>query len=286
MGQLVPHRERKLQVRDLILKQSANIQAALPRHMSVDRFARIMTTVVLNDDKLLDCTPHSLVACLLQSAAWGLELDPVLGMAYLVPYKGVAKLIPGYRGLVELARRSGDVYGVTAIPVYEGDVFVVTYGLKRDILHEPRLFLDRGELIGVYAVADMRLGPPKFEVMTIEDVNAVRKRSAAGGAGPWVTDFEAMALKTVTRRLCSRQLPRTPELARAVALDEQADRGEDQTYDVDLPPLEPTSEPKPALDVLTEQLEKKRKPIKIDGPSRSEPAADEIFAGHEGAVES
>lgn len=278
MAQLVPLKERKIQVRDLIHRQAPAIAAALPRGMGVDRFARIVQTVVLGNEDLLTAEPQSLVAAILQVAAWGLEVDPVLGMAYLIPYKGKVKLIPGYRGLVELARRSGDVLGVSANCVYEGEQFEVHLGLHKDIIHEPLYGADRGPLWAVYAVAEMRVGQPKFEVMTIEDVNLVRKRSAAGSSGPWVTDYEAMALKTVVRRLCNRQLPRSPELARAVALDEQADRDEEQTFDIGLP--EEREEPKPSLDTLAARLgavESGATRTRRKSETPDDVAADEIF---------
>lgn len=281
MGQLVPIKERQVRVRDLIAKQATNLQAAMPRGMNAERFARVVTTVVLNNEALLDCTPQSLIACILQSAAWGLELDPVLGMAYLVPYKGQAKLIPGYRGLVELARRSGDVLGVTPRAVYENERFGVVYGLHEDIIHEPNLS-DRGKLLAVYAIAHMRVGPPKFDVMHVTDVNEIRKRSASG-SGPWTTDYEAMALKTVVRRLCNRQLPRTPELARAIAIDEQADRDETQVFDIDVPDVEPPREPRAALDALTEAIDQKPKSrLTTKPPASPDVPAEAIFAREPG----
>lgn len=273
MGELVSLRERKVQVRDLIAKQHQAIAAALPRGMGVDRFARIVQTVVLGNDDLLKCEPQSLIAAILQVAAWGLEVDPVLGLAYLIPFKGKVKLIPGYRGLVELACRAGDVLGVEGRLVYERETLVVQYGIHRDLVHVPKFTDDRGPLIAVYAVADMREGPPKFEVMTTAEVSAIRKRSAAGTSGPWVTDFDAMALKTVIRRLCNRQLRRTAELARAIALDEQADRDEEQTFDVELPNDEP--DPKPTLDTLTDRMRRKVVPAGGDGPL--DVSAAEIF---------
>jgi recombination protein RecT len=180
---------------------------------------------------------------MLQAAQWGLELDPVLGLAYLVPYKTTATLIPGYQGLMELARRSGKVLSFDVAGVHEADTFKYRRGLNKSLTHIPALTA-RGKLIAVYAIAYLThetyqipasgahpRALTEFEVMNLEEVDAIRERSRAGRGGPWVTDYEAMAKKTVVRRLC-KILPRTPELARALHIDEEADRGDDQTLDI------------------------------------------------------
>lgn len=214
---------QKRTVLDLIRAQEKAIQIALPRHMTEERFTRTVITEVRRNPALLKCDPMSLLASIMLSAQLGLELGP-LGHAYLVPYKREVTFIIGYQGMVDLARRSGQVSSIQAFAVHEGDDFHYQLGLNPDIHHIPASG-DSGELTHVYAVAKYKDGGFNFVVLTREDVEKYRARSAAGknGSGPWGTDYEAMALKTAIRRLW-RWLPRSPEMLRAATADETAPR--------------------------------------------------------------
>jgi recombinational DNA repair protein RecT len=159
-----------------------------------------------------------------------------------VPYKNKAQLIPGYQGLLTLARRSGELLKIVPRVVREGDHFRYAYGKNEILEHTPADDSD-APLTHVYAIAWIRGCPePQFEVMTRKEVEKHRDRSKAKDSGPWRTDYEAMALKTVLRKLC-KFLPASVELKRAVELDERADAGLPQ----DLPTIdaEYTEEPMP-----------------------------------------
>jgi len=225
MGQITTTKDRINSVRDLLARDSVKAQIAMvaPKHLTADRITRIAMTSIMQTPKLAECTPASLLGCLLTCTQLGLEPDGVSGMAYLIPYGKTATLIVGYKGLMSLARRSGEITGLEARVVFDCDTFSYEYGSNPYISHKPGDSTNK-KMTHVYAVARFVNGTSQFEVMGIEDVNAIRKRSKASGSGPWVTDFNEMARKTVMRRLC-KYLPSSPELQTAVALDECADRG-------------------------------------------------------------
>lgn len=223
-GEMVPVKDRMLKVRDDLTRMKPQIMAALPRHISPDRLLRITLQSIQNTPALLDCTPRSLYAAVLECATLGLE-PGVLGHAYLVPYKGRVQMIPGYKGLIDLAKRSGAVLGIEARVVYEKDEFDFEYGDAGFIRHRPYFAEDPGKLVAAWAMAILTSGFKQKEVMPARDVLAIKKRSpAAARGGPWATDEPEMWRKTVVRRLC-KYLPLSSELSRAVALDERIEAG-------------------------------------------------------------
>lgn len=246
--EIVPVNAKADQVRMLLEKAKPQIAVALPRHLSADRMLRIAMTSIRRTPTLLACTQQSLLGAVMQAAQLGLECDGVLGHAYLVPFKGVVQLIVGYKGLIDLARRSGQLSTIFARIVYSKDQFEYAYGLTERLEHIPSGETDPGEVLAVYAVARLKDGGTQFEVMTRAEVDAIRARSQAKDSGPWVTDFAEMAKKTCLRRLC-KMLPASVELSRAVALDERADIGLSQQLEdvIDVPDAQPTNK-KPSLD--------------------------------------
>lgn len=219
----------------------AQIKAALPRHMTAERMARIATTELRKTPKLEQCTPMSFLGAVIQCAQLGLEPGNALGHAYILPYdkrKKIsgewrtiateAQLIIGYRGMIDLARRSGQILSLSAQAVYKGDEFECSFGLDPTLKHVPDFEnpsrAQPGMLTFVYSVAKLKDGGTQFAVMSRAEIEAIRDRSQAAQNGPWVTDYEAMALKTVIRRLF-KYLPVSIEMQRAVALDEKADAG-------------------------------------------------------------
>lgn len=213
----------------LIGDMTPEIGRALPRHLNPERMARIATTALRQTPKLGECTPASFLGALLTSAQLGLEPNTPAGEAYLVPFKNknretgryemVCTFIPGYRGLVKLARQSNQITEIYSEIVYENDDFDYVMGLDRELRHKrPPLGTPRGKPVGVYAVAKFVNGGRQFEVMTVDEVEAVRARSKAATNGPWVTDWEPMAKKTAFKRL-AKWLPLSAELSVAAHLD-------------------------------------------------------------------
>ncbi|MDB4874424.1 MAG: recT [Gemmatimonadetes bacterium] len=218
-------------LKDLLTKATPSLQAVMPRHINAEKLIKIALLATSRTPLLLECTPSSILQSVMQAAQLGLEVNSPLGSAYLVPFKnrGVyeCQLIPGYRGLIDLARRSGGILLVDARVVYDSDVFAVEQGTDPRIVHSPRLSADREykNIIAFYATALLPGNVRQFEVMSKAEVDAIRARSKASGSGPWVSDYAEMGRKTVVKRLV-KYLPLSPELAAAVELDNRAETGE------------------------------------------------------------
>lgn len=206
---------------------------ALPKAMTAERLTRIVMTECRKNPALLKCSPESFYGSVLMCAQLGLEPGSALGHCYLLPFgngkdasgRPNAQLIIGYRGMIDLARRSGQISSINAYVVHEADEFSYELGLHPDITHKPSALAERGPVTYVYAVAVLKGGGVQFEVMSRAEIEAVRKQSKAGNSGPWCTHWEEMAKKTVIRRLF-KYLPVSIEAVRAVEIDEKSDRGE------------------------------------------------------------
>jgi recombination protein RecT len=215
-------------INDLLIAQKDQIAAALPKHLTPERLIRVALTSISRNPKLLECSTPTLIGAIIQASQLGLEPDGVLGQAYLVPFRNnrtnatECQFIPGYRGYIDLARRSDRIKSIMAQVVREGDLFSYEYGINETLKHVPGD--RRGEITHVYGYAKFTNGGYAFVVLTLEDINRTRLRSKSKDSGPWVTDFEAMAQKTAIRRL-AKWLPLSVEFARAVELDERAAAG-------------------------------------------------------------
>lgn len=215
-------------------KMKQQMALAMPKHMTADRMMRIALTEVRKVPALGQCNIESFMGAIMQCAQLGLEPGSALGHAYLLPFgngkakdgKSNCQLIIGYRGMIDLSRRSGQIVSLTARTVHENDTFKYEFGLEETMQHIPADG-DRGKMTHVYAVAKLKGGGVQFDVMSRADVDKVRSTSKAGTNGPWVTHFEEMAKKTVIRRLF-KYLPVSIEIQQAVTLDERAEAGIDQ----------------------------------------------------------
>lgn len=269
MSQLMPVQQKAASVRSLLERSKPQIAQALPRgYLTVDRLTRIAMTSVQRTPKLLDCDPISLVGAVIQSAQLGLEPDGVLGQAYLIPYGNKVQFQPGYKGLLALARRSGDISGVEARVVHEKDIFRYAFGLAPSLEHVPSPEEDRGAITAVYAIVRMKDGSSQWDVMSRGEIEAHRKRySQASKDGPWVTAWEEMAKKTVLKRVL-KLAPASVELQTAIALDEHAEAGLSQGLDAVAVAAE-VAEKKTAtaLDALTESLQTPSAEAQEPGPA-------------------
>lgn len=201
----------------------AQVQAALPKQISSDRFMRMALTALTRQPKLAECTQKSVFQCLLDLGSLGIEPDG--RRAHLIPFwdkhqKGyVCTLIVDYKGIVELVRRSGEVQDIQADVVRENDTFDFRKGKDGYLTHSWKLGQDRGEPIGAYSYVVPYEGKETFDVMDVPQIEAVRKRSKSSDSGPWVTDWAEMAKKTVFRRH-SKWLPLSPETREAIEKDD------------------------------------------------------------------
>ena len=208
-----------------IKSMEGEIKKALPSVITPERFTRMVLSAISVNPKLASCTPSSFLGAMMSAAQLGLEPNTQLGQAYILPYsnKGVleAQFQLGYKGLIDLAYRSGEVEVVQAHIVYENDAFECEYGLEPKLTHTPA-DKDRGEPIKVYAVFKTKSGGYGFEVMSMEDVrNHASKYSKAYGTSfsPWKTNFEEMAKKTVLKKVL-KYAPLKSDFVRGITQDE------------------------------------------------------------------
>lgn len=205
---------------------------ALPKHLSPERFCRIAITALTRTPKLADCTQESLMKCLLDLSAFGLEPDG--RRAHLIPYKDQCTLVIDWKGLAELAMRSGIIAKLHADVVCENDEFEFNLGEVK--CHKIDFRKPRGEVYAAYALAQTKTGEVFACVLSKDEVEAVRKRSRAGTSGPWVSDWNEMAKKTAFRRL-SKWLPLSAEFRDAQERDDEDVEPRDVTPKAENSPL-------------------------------------------------
>jgi recombination protein RecT len=234
---MVPFAQKVKNVRDLLMKSKPQIEMALPKHVSIDRMLRVAMTAIQRNPKLLECTQVSLLASIMQGAQLGLETDGVLGEAHLVPFGKQVQFIPGYKGLMKLARNSREISTIFASEVSQKDMFSFAYGLDPKLDHVPSSEEDPGPIVAFYAVSRLKDGGSQFVVMWKRQVDGIRDKSPGYLAAkkfklqtPWETHYAEMGKKTAIRRLC-KYLPASAELQQAIALDEMAEAGIDQNLE-------------------------------------------------------
>ncbi|MDN7965594.1 recombinase RecT [Burkholderia multivorans] len=235
-------------VKQFFESQKATLAAVLPRHVSPDRMLKIALGALRTTPKLMECTVESLMGAVVQCSQLGLEPNTPLGHAYLIPFEKKKKvggewvtekvetqIVIGYKGLIDLARRSGQVVSIAAHAVYEHDHFDYAFGLDEKLEHKPAMSA-RGRVIAFYAVAKLVGGGHAFEVMSAEQVNEIRdasqnyKFARDKEKTVWGQHYEEMGRKTVLRRLF-KYLPVSIELASAAALDDVGASGRSQALD-------------------------------------------------------
>lgn len=260
-------------------QRKSAIGAVAASIITPERLTKIVLRCVVMNPQLQRCTMDSIFRSALMAAELGLEPGSALGEAYLVPYKDTCQMIPGYRGLITLARRSGQVLDIYAHAVYQGDTFTVELGTEGRIEHIPQFGArEDKDLVYVYAVAKLVGGASHFDVMTRADVDRIRARSAAGRSGPWVTDYVEMAKKTVIRRLC-KLLPMSVEMSKAQSLEIARETGNFQGVEFecltegDIEQIEATEAPaqiESAPDP-TKGAEALKDKLKTNGHAKAEP---------------
>lgn len=211
---------------DYVKSMMPAIEKALPRVMTPERFSRIVMTAMSSNQQLQQTTPQSFLGAMMTAAQLGLEPNTPLGQAYLIPFKNKGILECqfqlGYKGLIDLAYRSGEVKTIQAHVVYENDGFEFSYGLNPTLEHHPTMEKEKGDPAWVYAVFNTKDGGYGFEVMSIEDVRSHAKKysqSYSSGYSPWSRNFEEMAKKTVLKKVL-KYAPLKTEFVRELSSDE------------------------------------------------------------------
>ncbi|TDM18090.1 MULTISPECIES: recombination protein RecT [Staphylococcaceae] len=213
-------------IEDYMKKMAPAMSQALPKHMDIDRLTRLAMTTIRTTPALKDADVGSLLGAVMQAAQLGLE-PGLMGHCYLLPFnnknKGIKEVqfIIGYKGMIDLARRSGHIKSIYAHAVYSNDEFDYELGLESKLVHKPTMEPDKGEFIGAYAVAHFKDGGYQFEFMSKADIEKRKGRSKAANSkfSPWTSDYEEMAKKTVVRHMW-KYLPISVEVQQQVAYDE------------------------------------------------------------------
>jgi len=233
------------QIAYLLDQKKGELAKMLPKTLSIDRLLKVAQIAATTTPALAECDVPSLVGAIGQCAQMGLEPNTVLGHAYLVPFNVKRKdtqgrerwvksvqVVIGYKGLIDLARRSGQIVSIAAHEVCAADHFELVYGLDEKMNHTPAMG-DRGNVVGFYAVAKLQGGGHAFEFMSLHQVREIMKATQSkGGYGPWKDHFIEMGRKTVIRRL-AKYLPLSVEFQTAAALDGMAEAGKDQGNTID-----------------------------------------------------
>lgn len=210
---------RSQEVRELITSKYADkITALLPaNHNKLQFLAGIATAVQKNPD-LIECTTASLLSAAMMCASYGMAPNTPLGEAWIIPYANKntgtleATFQLGYQGILRMVYETPYVAKVDARCVYEGDDFDYQYGTNEFLHHKPKQTGARRELTHVWAMIYLKSGAIKFEVLERFQVDERRKRSKSPNRGPWVTDYERMAMRTALLDVC-KYIPKSNKLA-------------------------------------------------------------------------
>ena len=214
-----------MSIPDMVKVMMPEIKKALPSVITPERFTRIALSALNNTPALKQCTPISFMAALMNAAQLGLEPNTPLGQAYLIPYKnkGVMEVQfqVGYKGLIDLAYRNGQMQTIQAQAVYENDIFEYEYGLEPKLIHRPA-YTDRGEVMYFYGIFRTVNGGFGFSVMSKADMDQYAKTYSKAfdtSYSPWKTSYEEMAKKTVIKQAL-KYAPIRTDFQRALSLDE------------------------------------------------------------------
>ena len=205
--------------KDWLKVYAAEIGKALPSQIEPDRFNRICMTALTVNPALANCDSRSFIGAVLNAAQLGMEPNTPLGQAYLIPYKGRVQFQLGYKGMIQLARNSGEISMIKAHAVHMNDEFSYELGLNPNIKHIP-VAEERGPVVAYYAFYKTKDGDFDFEVATRQEMEDFGKRySQSYAKGPWSTNFDEMAKKTLIKRVL-KYAPMSTDVALKIITDE------------------------------------------------------------------
>lgn len=266
-------------IRQNLSAMAPSFKAALPAHISVEKFTRVAQTAITGNPDLLEADRSTLFAACVRLAQDGLLPDGREAALVIFNAKdrgtgGWTKKVqamPMIAGILKKLRQSGEVAKISAQVVYEHDEFVVSYGFDEDVTHNPpRLDQPRGKPIGAYATAILKDGSKLLEVMGLEEIDKVRNVSRSKDKGPWQDWWSEMARKTVMRRLAKR-LPMSSDRDQDVF-----ERDETMAVEHQPAPVEPAEVvPMSRLDALEQHYAPNDGTLASDNPSAGEGRADE-----------
>lgn len=211
-------------MKQIMIKMKNDIESRLLSNVDFDKFLNKAINVFNSNEDFKHCEIMTFINAMVECASLNLEPNSILGQAYLVPVKFgedcKVELQIGYKGMIELAYRSGKVKSLYANEVKANDEFYIDYGLEQKLVHRPCLVGDRGEVIGYYAVYHLDSMGSSFVFMTRDEVlSHSKKYSKSFGIDLWESEFDAMAKKTVIKKLL-KYAPLSIDLQKSVLLDE------------------------------------------------------------------
>jgi recombination protein RecT len=207
----------------ILIDRWDRLEMLMPAHVTQKKVFQVLSSTINNNPQLLVCSTRSVLESVMRCVALGLTPSDIdgLGQCWIIPYGKTATFVMGYKGALELARRSGQIRDVKTSAVYVGEAFSHTAGSNESISHIPNYTLDRSAemLTHVYVIVRLVNGGIHMEVMGKSEIDAIRNASQAYKYAtskgikntPWVTDYEAMARKTIINRI-KPYLPMTPEI--------------------------------------------------------------------------
>ncbi|CAB4165022.1 RecT Recombinational DNA repair protein (RecE pathway) [uncultured Caudovirales phage] len=239
--------------RQTLARMQGEFSAALPPQIPADRFIRTVMTAVQMNPKYLNADRRSLLGSCMKAAQDGLLLDG--REAALVPFGDALQYMPMIGGILKKIRNSGELSTISANVVYQRDSFEYELGDEERIVHKPYLGEDRGKPVAVYAIAKTKDSAIYREVMSVSEVEKVRRASRAANGPAWTQWWDEMARKTAIKRLAKR-LPSSADLDQVIASDNEAvglatDAPGSATID---PPVLPGVEVAPAGEQPTSRL--------------------------------
>lgn len=261
------------------------LERVLPKHLTAERMVALARLAASRTPLLFQCDPLTVVQSVMRVSQLGLDIGTT---AHLVPFRNgktkkyECQAIPDYKGLIDLAIRSGRVVQIDSRVVYEGEEFEVEYGLEPKLIHRPRPTPENGAagaVVAAYAVAVMVGGTRKFEWLWRKDIDKVRASSRASDNGPWVNWFEEMCKKTAVKRLY-KTLPQTKEMLAAAEMDDRAETGQvgsaNELLDLDVPMVVEEEAPAKGNEGLKAKLG-----VKKDAPADADLALDQALVGED-----
>lgn len=259
----VPEEAPRAKFITMLEQARPQLERVLPKHLTPERMMALARLAASRTPLLFQCDPLTVVQSVMRVSQLGLDIGTT---AHLVPFKNgktgkyECQAIPDYKGLVDLAIRSGKVVQVDTRVVYEGEEYEVEYGLDPKLIHRPRPTPEQGAagaVVAAYAVAVMVGGSRKFEWLWRKDIDKVRASSRAKDSGPWVNWFEEMCKKTAMKRLY-KTLPQTKEMLAASEMDDRAETGHvgtaNELLDLDVPVVVEPEAPKQGTAALKAKL--------------------------------
>jgi len=256
--------ENNNELKELLNKNKKEIAALAPKYVNKERMMSIFLEAA-NNPKIQACTKISVLKSAKRMAEMGTDrVGP--GGVWLIPFGKELTVIPDWRLIIDKARRVGVIKHATAEAVFDGDEFSYERGMNPNLIHKPNMKSNKKKLIAAYCIYTLPDGSKDFDVMTKDEVDAIRARSKAKDSGPWVTDFAEMAKKTVIKRGLKIFEGASPELTKLMDMDNEVTGFAELTSGEETP----IAEPKP-IDVEHEEvpIDKKEEDFVCDNPTKN-----------------